>query len=164
MVRATGRLPHGASVGLKLGLLDKDSKFDPATRNSTHIAKRWALAIWTGLLSRAVLKACLEQAAELEETGLAIEGGHLEQPDLSSCPPVAAPRGGEVGSAYEAAGAGTERSFQEVNWARVSNPAQAYMATLLRIGWRPIDEATLVDHTGVSWCLLSLSHRRLSSW
>ena len=47
-------------------------------------------------------------------------------------------------------------SHVEVDWAKVADPVQAYVASLARIGWRAVTATEVEDHKGCRWSFLSL--------
>ena len=52
---------------------------------------------------------------------------------------------------------GEETSLQESNWTCVANPAEAYVASLARIGWRALSASKVLEHQGHVWGFLSMA-------
>ena len=46
---------------------------------------------------------------------------------------------------------GEKPSLQEVLWTKVANPAEAYLASIARVGWRQLSATQVLDHNGQIW-------------
>jgi len=58
---------------------------------------------------------------------------------------------------------GEKASLQENNWTQVVNPAEAYVASLARVGWRALSESKVLDHQGCVWDFRSMAPAAIAS-
>ena len=101
---------------------------------------------------------CVYLQRTVKRWGVALWNGVVSK-DLMQAALVAAAEALDLRTAE-----GEETSLQESNWTCVANPAEAYVASLARIGWRALSASKVLDHQGHVWDFLSMAPAAIAAF
>ena len=113
-LRSMGRVAKGTAVGLRMRCFSGGKDLDPLVCYTAQIAKAWALSVWEGQPTAALLDTCLE---------------HSKRKLVGRAAP----------------------------WSQVTDPVDAFLLSLTRIGWSVTSARFLLDAGGRTHDLLHIS-------